>query len=144
MRGGVKVNMLPAECEIEVDARLPVGVDREEVRRAVRRIVERYPEASWDEGPNQAANATWSDPEHEMIGLIQDNVEASLGFRPPPIISLGGTDCRFWRAAGVPAYVYGCSPAGMGAPDESVAVDEFLHVLRTHALSAFDYLERAR
>jgi succinyl-diaminopimelate desuccinylase len=142
IRGGVKVNMLPAECEIEADARLPVGVDREEVRRAVDKIVARYPEASWQEGPNQRANATWSDPEHEMVGLIQDNVEALRGFRPPAIISLGGTDCRFWRAAGVPAYVYGCSPTGMGASDESVAVDEFLHVVKTHALSAFDYLSR--
>jgi succinyl-diaminopimelate desuccinylase len=142
IRGGVKVNMLPAECEIEADARLPVGLDRDEVRRTVEQIVARYPEVSWTEGPNQPVNATWSDPEHEMVGLIQDNVEVQLGFRPPAIISLGGTDCRFWRAAGVPAYVYGCSPAGMGAPDESVAVDEFLHVVRTHALSAFDYLSR--
>jgi len=142
IRGGVKVNMLPAECEIEADARLPVGVDRDEVRRAVDEIVARYPEVTWTEGPNQPVNATWSDPEHEMVGLIQDNVEALLGVRPPAIVSLGGTDCRFWRAAGVPAYVYGCSPAGMGAPDESVAVDEFLHVVRTHALSAFDYLSR--
>jgi len=142
LQGGVKVNMLPAECLIEADARLPVGIDREDVRRSVDAIVSRYPEVSWQEGPNHAANATWSDPEHEMVRLIQNNVEALRGFRPPPIISLGGTDCRFWRAAGVPAYVYGCSPAGMGAPDESVAVDEFLHVVRTHALSAFDYLCR--
>jgi len=30
----------------------------------------------------------------------------------------------------------------MGAPDESVRIDEFLHVVKTHALSAFDYLRR--
>ena len=78
--------------------------------------------------------------QHAMVRHIQDNVEASLGFRPPAIISLGGTDCRFWRAVGVPAYVYGPSPSGMGAPNESVAIDEFLHVVRTHALSAYDYL----
>src|SRR5262249_60290347 len=102
-------------------ARLPVGVARDDVRRAVERIVARYPEVSWTEGPNQPVNATWSDPEHEMVGLIQANVEALQGFRPPAIISLGATDCRFWRAANVPAYVYGCSPAGMGAPAESVA-----------------------
>ena len=59
------------------------------------------------------------------------------------LISLGGTDCRFWRAAGTPAYVYGPSPAGMGAPNESVDIEEFLHVVRTHTLSAFDYLSRA-
>jgi succinyl-diaminopimelate desuccinylase len=39
--------------------------------------------------------------------------------------------------------VYGCSPAGIGAPNEWVAIDEFLHVVRTHTLSAFDYLSRA-
>jgi succinyl-diaminopimelate desuccinylase len=142
MRGGVKVNMLPAACEIEADLRLPVGVDRDEVRRGVERIVARYPEASWEEGASQRVNATWSDPEHPMIGHLQDNVLALRGFRPPAIISLGGTDCRFWRAAGTPAYVYGPSPAGMGAPNESVAIDEFLHVVRTHTLSAFDYLSR--
>jgi succinyl-diaminopimelate desuccinylase len=142
MRGGVKVNMLPAACEIEADLRLPVGVDRDEVRRAVERIVARYPEASWEEGASQRVNATWSDPEHPMIGHLQDNVLALRGFRPPAIISLGGTDCRFWRAAGTPAYVYGPSPAGMGAPNESVSIDEFLHVVRTHTLSAFDYLSR--
>jgi succinyl-diaminopimelate desuccinylase len=75
-----------------------------------------------------------------MVRLLQDNAEALSGVRPPAIVSLGGTDCRFWRAAGVPAFVYGPSPEGMGAPDESVRIDEFLHVVKTHALSAFDYL----
>jgi succinyl-diaminopimelate desuccinylase len=143
MRGGVKVNMLPAACEIEADLRLPVGVDRDDVRREIERIVARYPEATWEEGASQRANATWSDPEHAMVGHLQENVLALRGFRPPAVISLGGTDCRFWRAAGTPAYVYGPSPAGMGAPNESVAIDEFLHVVRTHTLSAFDYLSRA-
>jgi succinyl-diaminopimelate desuccinylase len=78
-----------------------------------------------------------------MVGHLQDTVQALRGFRPPAIISLGGTDCRFWRAAGVPAYVYGPSPAGMGAPNESVAIDEFLHVVRTHALAALEYLSTA-
>ena len=27
-------------------------------------------------------------------------------------------------------------------PNESVSIDEFLHVVRTHTLSAFDYLSR--
>ena len=73
-----------------------------------------------------------------MVGHLQDNVQALLGFRPPAIISLGGTDCRFWRErrAGVRVRML---PDGMGAPDESVSVDEFLHVVKTHTLSAFDY-----
>jgi succinyl-diaminopimelate desuccinylase len=139
IRGGVKVNMLPSECEIEVDARLPIGIDPADVRAAVETILVRYPEVTW-QTPPVSPKASWSDPEHEMVGHLQRNAEALLGVRPPAIVSLGATDCRFWRAAGVPAYVYGPSPQSMGAPDESVRIDEFLHVVKTHALSAFDYL----
>jgi succinyl-diaminopimelate desuccinylase len=142
LRGGVKVNMLPAECEFEVDARLPVGVERARFLEAMQRLLARYPQVTCDVRSEPGLDATWSDPEHEMMGHLQDNAEALLGVRPPAIVSLGGTDCRFWRVAGVPAYVYGCSPEGMGAPNESVAVQEFLHVVKTHALSAFDYLSR--
>jgi succinyl-diaminopimelate desuccinylase len=140
LQGGVTVNMLPGEATIEADLRLPVGLDRADVLAAVAAIVARYPEVTMSSGQGQTFNATWSDPEHAMVGILQRNAEAALGFRPPAIITLGGTDCRFWRARGVPAYVYGCSPDRMGAPDERVPIDEFLHVVRTHALSAFDYL----
>ena len=30
----------------------------------------------------------------------------------------------------------------MGSGDEHVPVDDFLHVVRTHVLSAYDYLSR--
>ena len=142
VRGGVKVNMLPGECIVEGDIRLPVGVDQDEVRAAVARILERYPEVSAEEGKHRTFNANWSPPEHEMLRLIQDNAEALGGTRPAATLTLGGTDCRYWREKGVPAYVYGCTPGRMGAPDESVLVSEFLHIVKTHALCAFDYLSR--
>ena len=71
-----------------------------------------------------------------MVGILQDNVEQLTGARPKPIVSLGGTDARLWRQAGVPAYVYGPRPTGMGGADEHVEIAEYLHVLRTHLLSA--------
>lgn len=140
IHGGVKVNMLPGECVFEVDIRLPLGVTSAEMRAEIDRIVARYPEVSIETPPRSPVDPTWSDPDHAMVGILQSAVERLKGFRPAPIVSLGGTDSRFWRRAGVPAYVYGCSPEGMGAPNESVAVDEFLHIVRTHALSAYAYL----
>jgi succinyl-diaminopimelate desuccinylase len=142
VHGGVKVNMLPGECVIEADVRLPIGLDKDDVLSEVAAILKGYPGVSLEPLPANTVNANWCDPEHEMVGIIQDIVEKSLGLRPPAIVSLGGTDCRFWRAKGVPAYVYGPSPEGMGKPDESVSIDEFLHVLETHVLSAHDYLIR--
>ncbi len=138
--GGVKVNMLPGECRMEVDVRLPVGIDVRRARAEVYRIAGKFPEVAIEDGVTAPIDATWSDPEHEMIGILQRNARARIGVSPPAIVTLGATDCRFWRAKGVPAYVYGCSPDGMGAPDEAVSIDEFLHVVACHALSAFDYL----
>lgn len=142
VHGGIKVNMLPGECLIEADVRLPVGLDKDDVLTEIKAILKGYPEVSLEIPPGSTINATWSDPDHEMVKILQDNVEAQLGFRPPAIISLGGTDCRFWRTRGVPAYVYGPTPEGMGKPNESVSIDEFFHVLTTHTLSAHDYLSR--
>jgi succinyl-diaminopimelate desuccinylase len=138
MDAGLKVNMIPAECRLELDIRLPLGVERETVMREVNAIVARHPEASVEEINHTAGY--WCDPHGTMIGFMQNNVQKMTGQRPKPIVSLGGTDARLWRKAGVPAYVYGPVPSGMGGADEHVEIEEFLHVMRTHVLSAYDYL----
>ncbi len=145
MRGGAVINMLPAKCTLDVDFRLPVGISRAEVKEEVASIVDRFPGVRpgirFEELDTGAIEANWSDPEHEMVGHLARNARSGGGgVAPQPVIGLGGTDTRFWRARGVPAFVHGCSPAGMGAADESVGIAEFHHVLRTHALAAFDYL----
>ena len=78
-----------------------------------------------------------------FLGNIQNNVEELRVFRPVGVVSMGGTDARLWRYKGIPAYVYGPTPTGMGSFDENVPVDDYLHLIRTHALSAYDYLSRS-
>ncbi len=141
IRGGLKVNMIPAECSFEADFRLPIGMAKEEIMSRIREIVARYPQATMTEVNFSPPN--WCDPEHEMVGILQANVKALKGFEPQPIVGLGGTDTRLWRYRDVPAYVYGPSPRVMGKVDERVEIDEFLHIVRTHALSAYDYLASA-
>ena len=142
VRGGVAINMLPAKCVLDVDFRLPLGISRADVKQEVTSIVERFPEVRFEELDAGDIEANWSDPEHEMLGHLVRNAGSAPGaVTPQPVVGLGGTDTRFWRARGVPAFVHGCSPAGMGATDESVSIDEFHRVLRTHALAAFDYLQ---
>lgn len=138
--GGVKINMLPDSCTLDVDFRLPVGIERARVLSEVARIVTDYPNVSFTELLAGGPEANWSDPGHEMMTHLRRAAGEAVGAEPQPIISLGGTDTRFWRTCGVPSFVYGCSPAGMGATDESVSVREFHCVMRAHALAAFDYL----
>ncbi len=143
MQGGVAINMLPDACVLDIDFRLPVGIARAAVLAQIANIAARYPAVSFEELLAGGPEANCSDPTHEMVGHLQRHAAPAVGHDPQPIVSLGGTDTRFWRDRGVPAFVYGCSPAGMGAPNESVDLDEFHHVLRVHALAALDFLTAA-
>lgn len=144
LEGGLKVNMLPGECTIEADIRLPVGVTKAEVQAVVSRILRGFPEVTVEEMSRPSDGPNWCDPAGEMLRIVQDNAEKLNGFRPVPIVTLGGTDARYWRYRNVPGYVFGCSPGRMSTTDESVSVDEYLLVVRTHMLSAIDYLSRPR
>ena len=115
MSGGLKVNVLPSACRIEADIRLPVGMTREEIRPVLANIIARFPQASWEELSPPEDVPNWSDPAGEMMQIIQDAVLALGRRRPVPVITLGATDTRLWRYAGVPAYVYGASPETMAA-----------------------------
>jgi succinyl-diaminopimelate desuccinylase len=136
--GGLKVNMVPGTCALEVDIRVPIGLDKESVMTEVQKIAARHPEVSCEE--INYSPPSWCDPNGEMVSYIQQNVKALKRIEPQPIANLGGTDARLWRYRDVPAYVYGPFPRNMGAANENVEVEEFLHVVRTHVLSAYDYL----
>ena len=138
IRGGLKNNMVPGACVFEADIRLPIGATREQILPEVEKIAARFPEARFEE--TNYNPPSYCDPFGDMVEIIQNNVEELRGFRPTPIISLGGTDARLWRYENIPAYVYGPFPAGMGSFDENVPIEDFFHVVRTHVLSAYDYL----
>ena len=141
MKGGVKVNMVPSSATFEADIRLPLGVTRERVLAEVEKILKSFPDVTMKE--TNCNLPSWVDPNCDIIEIVQDTVETLRGFRPTPIVSLGGTDARLWRYRNIPSCVYGPFPYGMGSFDERVEVEEFLHIVRTHAVSAYRYLTRA-
>jgi succinyl-diaminopimelate desuccinylase len=142
IEGGLKTNMIPSECRLEADIRLPVGVGKARVREQVEQILKDFPEVTVEEMSNPEDEANWCDPDGRMLRLIQDAAERVAGIRPLPVITLAATDARYWRQRGVPAYIYGCSPDRMGTYDEAVDIEEFLNIVRVHALAAGAYLAR--
>lgn len=138
--GGLKLNMVPGDCRMEVDLRLPIGLTKEEVRPHVARLMAQFPEAEWEELSSQEHAPNWSDPDGEMMQILQRTVRDQGLKTPVPVVTLGTTDTRLWRFAGVPAYVYGMSPETMAAANENVRIDEFLRLVRVHTLAAARYL----
>jgi succinyl-diaminopimelate desuccinylase len=138
--GGVKINMLPGHCRFEADIRLPVATTHAALLRELAAIVARYPEAKLQPVWTHSAEPSISDPGHPMMQILRATVKSLTGEVPVASVSLGATDMKHWRHRGVPAFVYGCTPTNMAKPDEWVAVEEYLHILRTHALATAAYL----
>ena len=139
IEGGLKVNQIPHECRMEAEFRVPVGIDRAALMAEIAAILARH-EATWEIVETHSYPPSLADPGGEMVGILQRAVHEATGAVPVPVSSLGGSDSRYWRYAGVPAYLYGPSPIGLGGRRESVTVDEYLTVVRTHTIAAFDYL----
>ncbi len=138
IHGGQKVNMVPGTCWLEADIRLPPGVGKDAVMARVQAIAARYPEAAMEEINFSAPSVC--DPNHAMVRILRANARALGRPEPAPIVSLGGTDARLWRQRGIPGLVHGPFPRGMAQADEHVEIEEYLHIVRMHVLSAFDYL----
>lgn len=112
IRGGLKVNMIPEQCIFEIDVRLPIGLVADQVMAIIDSVIPHYPNATIELKKQEAASnpSSFSSIDHAMVKHLLQNAESVGGSRPAVIPSMGATDCKHYRYAGVPAYVYGCSP----------------------------------
>lgn len=140
IQGGTKISMIPSRCDFAADIRIPVGVDAKVVRKCIDDILKDFPGVSYSVREDHSHAATYSDPAHELVGLIKNNCTALRGETPLVISSLGATDCKHFRSRGIPAYAYGPHPRGMAKRDEKVSIEEFLDTVKIHTLTAWDYL----
>jgi succinyl-diaminopimelate desuccinylase len=140
VRGGTKVNMLPGECRLEFDIRIPPGERSAAAVAEIRRILRGFPEAEME--ITGLTEPTWSSPRHPMVAALAESCEACCGFRPRAIASLAATDARIWRAKGVPAFTYGTTATNVAMPDEHTDIAEWIGVVRTLTLAAHAWLHR--
>src|SRR5690625_287765 len=136
--GGLKVNMQPDNCQIELDIRLPLGQTVKEARAIVDRVAARF-DAQFEVDNCGEPNA--SDPQSEIFRIIQSKVEQVTGIRPELAIGLGCTDARLWRYLDVPAAVYGPDPSTMARGDEMISVEDLLKIATVHLETARSYLK---
>jgi succinyl-diaminopimelate desuccinylase len=140
IHGGLKVNMIPGNCIFEADIRLPMGLKADQVMDVIHDVLKKYPEATVEIQQAASNPAAFCAHDHPMVSILAKHAEKFTGEAPLAIPSLGATDCKFYRYKNIPAYVYGVSPETMAARDESVSVGEFLTVVKTHAVAAWEYL----
>jgi succinyl-diaminopimelate desuccinylase len=140
IHGGVKVNTIPEQCAFEADIRLPIGLEATIVLNRIDEILENFPEASYEIQEAASNPANYCTIDHPFARAIAQCALETTGTKPVFLTGLGGTDAKFYRYAGVPTYVYGPSPKGMGGNGEAVSINEFLTLVKTYTLAVYDYL----
>jgi acetylornithine deacetylase/succinyl-diaminopimelate desuccinylase-like protein len=136
--GGNRPNAVPAEARALLDIRFPPGMTAWEIHGLVMAALESHPMVACQLLDH--ADPTWTNPEHELAGLVRKNAAEILGQPPVATIRAGFSDARFYRERGIASIGYGMTAHNGGAPDEYVEVKDLWTVCAVHTLTALDYL----
>lgn len=126
---GIKANVIPAESTAVLDCRLLPGQSREGWRQQViARLDDPSVQVSFHEQIDEVepVSAPWDTELYRVIEAVV--TEAVEGAVVAPSMTIGGTDNRFLRARGIPAY--GFAPCILSLEERSGfhGNDEFLTV----------------
>jgi len=124
VKGGKKTNVIPSECYLEVDSRVLPGYEPEyaleELRKLLKDIVEFDVEIIQESIPSQ------SPIQSPLYKLLEETIKKwNLKAKLIPFMQVGGTDSRFFREKGIPAYGFG--PLLIDGP-----YGEFLEMVHGH------------
>ncbi len=140
--GGVKVNVVPSSCEIELDIRVPFGTTKEVILLELeKRLDSASVNATYEviNGEKDRPNFTpWNDP---FIKVVRSSIGLSTGKEAEPLIMPYFTDERVFRQFGIPTASCGPSEHNMGGTDEFVVIDEYLQTVKVFALTAAKYCQ---
>ena len=129
VNGGVKVNIVPASCEIKVDRRSVPGETQETVLASVQAAVdlaaERFPELEADVAFDFYAAPFEVSEDSNLVKEAAAAVEDSTG-RPAELVGFrGASDARFLAEAGAEVIVLGPGDIALAhTARESVELDE--------------------
>ena len=107
MRAGLKTNIIPDTVDLQVDIRTLPGQTEEDVHQMLREALgELFESIEIRADSNDPASAS---PVDSPLWDSLQQVSARLvpGATNVPFMSVGATDARFFRRAGIPAYGYG-------------------------------------
>ncbi|BAB66600.1 ArgE/DapE family deacylase [Sulfurisphaera tokodaii] len=136
IKGGVKVNVVPDYAEVEVDMRIPPGINSGEALNIVRSLVKQG-----EIIPLDISEPNYTPPDNEFVKKLENIIYKQLGIKAKKYIITGATDGRYFRYKGVPVIVYGPGELGMAhAYDEFISFKELRNsytVIKDYLLTLF-------
>jgi len=102
IQGGVKENVVPYECKLTVDCRVPPGYSKTSVESMIRSL---FQGLEYELGFIQESEPTVSPVDTPLYRAVESSLLKQVPrARLEPTTKTGGTDSRYFRRMGIPAY----------------------------------------
>ncbi len=126
IHGGTKTNTIPDEVVLEVDIRILPGETTADVEQHLRDAIGPELMGSVTVEPIHQGTSTESSTETVLWDALTDSIQMTYpGAKVLPSMVTGGTDARFFRRRGIPAY-------GAGLLSSKVSMGEFMNRFHGH------------
>jgi len=102
IKGGVKENVIPHECELIVDCRATPGHTSVSIKKLVQDL---YKGLDYEFEFIEESEPTWSPINTPLYRVLEESIKKYVpdAYVKPHMIT-GGTDSRYFRVLGIPAY----------------------------------------
>jgi succinyl-diaminopimelate desuccinylase len=146
IQGGTKVNIVPDQCEIEVDRRILPSERKEEVLIEIKETLDSIqfqdPYFQYRVEEIDFAEPSEVNPDEEIVKIGFEAVQEVRGEKPKIRGFSGFTDARFYiNQCHIPTLILG--PGGVGQShtrDESVEVDSLIQAAQIYGLIIINFL----
>ena len=126
IHGGTKTNVIPDQVMLEVDIRILPGETTEDVEGHLLAAIGPQLMASVDVEVIHDGRSTQSSTDTPLWSALVDSIQMSYpGAKVMPSMVTGGTDARFFRHRGIPAF-------GAGLLSTKVGIGEFMSRFHGH------------
>jgi acetylornithine deacetylase/succinyl-diaminopimelate desuccinylase family protein len=147
IQGGIKPNIVPDTCRIQVDRRVFPGESREEVLAEIRYVIDEA--ATEFNGLDYELHVLMddtdrpveTDPSSRFVLAMQEAVRDVVGEDREIVGYAQGSDARFFSGDDVPIVIFGPTDPALGhAPNEHIRITELVEAARILALTAIRIL----
>ena len=141
IKGGIKVNVVPAACDLELDVRPPFGISSEDVVRMLALELEKAGLKGVTYEPMFGSAGTYTPANEQIVETGVSSVRRVTGKEANIFpIRIGATDARYYRLKKVPTVIYGPKSYNMGGVDEHITVSDLTTVTKAHAILALEFV----
>lgn len=139
--GGTKVNMVADRCTVQVDTRVPFGLDYTDVLTEANRLLSQAGIETEVKPFGFYGNANWTPATHEIVDLVVKSIAEVTQEDAYGVLQWASSDARYFRKHGIPVLQYGPAElSGIHSFNERVPIQNLIEAAKVYALTALEYL----